>query len=54
MLTSSDVYEKNVALARQINREVRTNPASPYADKWVGIVDEQVAAVTDTLTSWAI
>jgi hypothetical protein len=39
----------NYALAMKINEEARRNPQSPYANKWVGIVNGQVVAVADTL-----
>jgi hypothetical protein len=46
----SEILEQNRALADQINREARANPASPYAGKYVGIANGLVVAVTDTLT----
>ena len=36
-------------LGRQINRDARSNPDSPYAGKVVGILRGQVAIVADTL-----
>ena len=38
----------NENLARQINREARQNPKSPYAGKLVGIVNGQVVVVADS------
>lgn len=40
----------NERLARQINRDARQNPSSPYAGKLVGIAHGQVVVVAD---SWA-
>jgi hypothetical protein len=48
MSASSTVQDTNRQLARQINEEARQNPQSPYANKWVGIVNGQVVAVADT------
>ncbi len=39
----------NRDLARRINQEARTNPQSPYANKFVGIANGQVVAVADDL-----
>jgi hypothetical protein len=39
---------QNVPLFRQINREARRNPHSPYASKWVALLRGQVVAVADT------
>jgi hypothetical protein len=36
-------------LGRQINRDARSNPGSPYAGKVVGILRGQVVIVADTL-----
>jgi hypothetical protein len=36
-------------VADRINREARNNPDSPYAGKFVGIVDGQVMVVAETL-----
>jgi hypothetical protein len=40
---------RDLELARQINREARSNPASPYAGRYVGILHQQVVAIGDTL-----
>ncbi len=48
MLALTQEQQQNEALARQINREARTNPRSPYRGKYVGLVGGQVVAVTDT------
>ncbi|HKA06567.1 MAG TPA: hypothetical protein VKD71_04870 [Gemmataceae bacterium] len=39
----------NERLARQINREARENPNSPYAHKYVGIANGKVVVVADSL-----
>lgn len=49
MLDVMEEQKQNEELARQINREARANPTSPYAGKYVGIVRGQVVAVADTL-----
>ncbi|MBI3951879.1 MAG: hypothetical protein HY314_15640 [Acidobacteria bacterium] len=49
MLNLTEEQKQNEELARQINREARANPNSPYAGKHVGIVRGQVVAVGDTL-----
>jgi hypothetical protein len=49
MLELTEEQKQNEELARQINREARASPDSPYAGKYVGIVRGQVVAVADTL-----
>ena len=49
MAIVSEAYKENEALFRQINREARANPQSPYAGKWVGMVGGKVVAVADTV-----
>ena len=39
----------NRDLAQQINAEARSNPQSPYANKFVGIANGKVVVVTDDL-----
>lgn len=39
---------KNHEFARRINRETRSDPASPYAGKFLGIADEQVVVIADS------
>ena len=41
------VLDLNRELANQINAEVRQNPQSPHANKWVGIANGQVVVVAD-------
>lgn len=38
-------------LAKAINRDARSNPDSPYAGKYVGILDGKVVVVCDDLKS---
>jgi hypothetical protein len=40
--------ETDLELARSISREVRANPASPYAHKYVGILDGKVVVIADS------
>lgn len=47
MSDSKTVLELNVEVARKINEEARRDPISPYAHKFVGIVNGQVVVVAD-------
>lgn len=47
------VAAEDEALARAINREARSNPDSPYAGKYVGILGGKVVAIGDDLESVA-
>lgn len=47
MPTSNAVQEINRQLAQRINEEARSNPQSPYANKFVGIVNGQVVGIAD-------
>jgi hypothetical protein len=49
MSTSRAVSELNSELARRINDEARDNPRSPFAGKFIGIVNGQVVAVAADL-----
>jgi len=49
MAAATTIQELNRHLASQINDEARRNPQSPYAGKFVGIANGQVAAVADDL-----
>ena len=49
MSTLEEEQEKARILSRQINHEARSNPHSPYAGKFVGILHGQVIVVADTL-----
>ena len=43
------INDLNRDLASRINQEARSNPSSPYANKFVGIANGQVVAVADDL-----
>lgn len=49
MATSKTVQEINRELADKLAEEGRHNPQSPYAGKFVGIANGQVAVVADSL-----
>ena len=49
MSAFASVENQNRELARQINEEARSNPASLYAGKFVGIANGQVVAVNDDM-----
>ncbi len=49
MSTAATVQDLNRDLARRINQEARSNPHSPYANKFVGIANGQVVVVADDL-----
>jgi hypothetical protein len=51
MSATKTVQELNGELADRINAEARSNPQSQYANKFVGIVNGQVAVVADDLRS---
>jgi hypothetical protein len=53
MPSLAETQELNRKLARQINEEARRDPHSPYAGKFVGIVNGQVVVVADTLDEMA-
>lgn len=53
MSTATSVQDLNRELARRINAEARSNPQSPYANKFVGIANGQVVVVTDDLDDLA-
>jgi hypothetical protein len=53
MTTASSVQDLNRDLARRINAEARSNPQSPYANKFVGIANGKVVVVTDDLDELA-
>jgi hypothetical protein len=46
---SNAVALRNAELARRINQEARANPQSPYAGKFVGLLNGQVVVVADDL-----
>jgi hypothetical protein len=47
-MSGSVISEQDWKLARKINKEARRNPASPYAGKFVGILDGKVVVVADS------
>jgi hypothetical protein len=48
-VTQTDsISSVNEQVARQINRQARQDPQSPYAGKLVGIANGQVVVVADT------
>lgn len=49
MSVADIVKDRNRDLARQINQDARSNPQSPYANKFVGIANGQVVVVADDL-----
>ena len=53
MSTATSIQDLNRELARRINTEARSNPHSPYANKFVGIANGQVVVVTDDLDDLA-
>ena len=40
--------ERDFELARRISREARADPASPYAHKYVGILNGKVVVIADS------
>jgi hypothetical protein len=49
MSAAKTVREINSELADRINAEARSNPQSPYANKFVGIANGQVVVIADDL-----
>jgi hypothetical protein len=49
MRTLEEEREQARKLGRQINRDARSNPNSPYAGKVVGILHGEVVIVAETL-----
>jgi len=49
MSNLEEVQERNRELANRIREEARNDPHSPYAGKFVGIVDGQVVLVTEDI-----
>jgi len=49
MSATNTVQTLNRELADRINAEARSNPQSPYANKFVGIANGQVVVVADDL-----
>jgi hypothetical protein len=53
MADSRTWREINEELALKINKEARSNPQSPYANRFVGIASGQVVVVADSLEEMA-
>jgi hypothetical protein len=53
MAATNTVQKRNRELADQINAEARSNPQSPYANKFVGIANGQVVVIADDLDDMA-
>src|SRR5258707_8010131 len=51
MSSLEEVQKLNRELGERINQEARSNPASPYAGKFVGIANGQVVVVSEDLNS---
>ena len=47
MSVSNSILALNRQLALKINEEARRDPQSPYANKFVGIINGQVVVVAD-------
>lgn len=43
------IEQLNRELARNVNHDARSNPYSPYANKWVGIANGQIVVVADEM-----
>jgi hypothetical protein len=54
MPDTQSIQNLNLELARKINDEVRTNPASPYAGKIVGLANGQVVSISDNWDDMAV
>jgi hypothetical protein len=53
MSATNTVQTLNREPANRINAEARSNPLSPYANKFVGIANGQVVVVADSLDAMA-
>jgi hypothetical protein len=51
MSAANTVQDRNRELADKINAEARSNPQTPYANKFAGIANGQVVVVADDLRS---
>jgi hypothetical protein len=49
MESVSVIQQRNRELAQRINEDARSNPDSPYREKFVGLANGQVAAIADSL-----
>lgn len=50
MPTTLDATAENERVAKQIRLETRSNPRSPYAGKFVGLVNGQIVVIAATLS----
>ena len=48
-MTITEEQKKNLAVAQRINRETRKNPRSPYNNKHIAVLHQQVVAVGESL-----
>ena len=48
MIQDNSIASANEKLAREINRQARQDPKSPYAGKLIGIANGKVLVVADT------
>jgi hypothetical protein len=53
MSANNTVQELNRQLAGRINAEARSNPQSPYANKFIGLADGQVVVVAVDLDDYS-
>jgi hypothetical protein len=42
------VSQQDLELARSVSREARADPNSPYAGKYIGILDGEVVVIADS------
>jgi hypothetical protein len=50
-MDDQEVFRLNCEVAQRINREALADPSSPYAGKFVGIVNGEVVLVMDDLNA---
>ena len=48
MIQDNSIASANEKLSREINRQARQDPKSPYAGKLVGIANGRIVVVADT------
>ncbi len=53
MPSLADIKAQNRELARQMNKEARHDPSSPYAGHFVGIANGKVVVIADDLDDMA-
>jgi len=47
MNAAGEAFKENETRFRDINREARSNPHSPYAGKWIGMLGGEIVAIAD-------